>query len=126
VATPIEVVEKFFKAWEAPMSYRAAIRDFFTDDCVYENVGLTKSTGAAESIAVIDSFNAGLGFAVLKVDMVSIGASGNTVYTERVDHLCDAGGKALVSLRLMGILEVRNGRISAWRDYFDTVPFQPK
>lgn len=126
MASPIEVVEKFFKAWERPMGYRAAMGEGFTADCVYENVGLTLSTGPAESIAVIDGFNTAMGFAVLKVDMLSIGANGNTVYTERVDHLCNAAGETLLSLRLMGILEVRDGKIAAWRDYFDTMPFQPK
>ena len=42
---------------------------------------------------------------------------GNTVLTERVDvfHL----PKGTIDLPVMGTFEVRDGKIAAWRDYFD-------
>ena len=120
----IDVVNRFFKAWEPSMGFRSALREFMTDDCVYENVGLTLSKGPEESAAVLQGFVDQMGFDHLKVKMVAIAANGDTVLTERVDDLHDASGKLLISLRVMGTLEVRNGRIAAWRDYFDTVPFR--
>jgi limonene-1,2-epoxide hydrolase len=49
---------------------------------------------------------------------------GNTVLTERVDHLVDAAGKTTMSIPLMGIFVVEDGKIAQWRDYFDTAPFR--
>jgi limonene-1,2-epoxide hydrolase len=44
------------------------------------------------------------------------------VLTERVDNFVMAGGKKL-SLPVMGTFEFTEGRISAWRDYFDLATF---
>lgn len=44
-------------------------------------------------------------------------ASGNEVLTERLDRLHFPTG--VVDIPLMGILVVRNGKISQWRDYSD-------
>jgi limonene-1,2-epoxide hydrolase len=41
----------------------------------------------------------------------------NLVFTERVDTFT-VGGK-VAPLPVMGIFEIRDGKISAWRDYFD-------
>ncbi|MBL6749471.1 MAG: nuclear transport factor 2 family protein [Nevskia sp.] len=118
--SPTETVQSFLKAWEPANGWKTAIRDYFTADCVYENVGLTNTTGPAASIAVLEAMAKQLPFVSLKVDMLGIAAQGNTVMTERVDHLLGADGKALVSIRLMGVFEVQGGKIKAWRDYFDS------
>jgi limonene-1,2-epoxide hydrolase len=44
------------------------------------------------------------------------------VLTERVDNFDLAGGKKL-SLPVMGTFEIENGKIQAWRDYFDLATF---
>lgn len=126
MANPTEVVQQFLRDCEPAFGYRTAVGKWFSDDCIYENIGVTRSTGVAEAIGVLDAFNQTMGFASLKVDMLALAATGNQVLTERIDYLCDAQGKILAPIRLMGIFEVRDGRITAWRDYFDTVPFQPK
>lgn len=125
MAAPSDVVTRFLDAWAQPFGYRDAVKRWMSDDCVYENVGLTRSTGGPESAAVLDAFNTAMGFAAMRYDLLAIAAHGNTVLTERVDHLLDAGGQVLISIRLMGVFEVRGEQITAWRDYFDTVPFQP-
>ncbi|MBV1918313.1 MAG: hypothetical protein KUG65_09680 [Sphingomonadaceae bacterium] len=45
---------------------------------------------------------------------------GGTVLTERIDHMRDADGRTLMSIRVMGTFDVKDGKIAAWRDYFDT------
>jgi limonene-1,2-epoxide hydrolase len=42
------------------------------------------------------------------------------VLTERIDHMIDASGKVLLSAPVMGTFEIENGKIAAWRDYFDS------
>ena len=39
---------------------------------------------------------------------------------DRIDHVRDAAGKTLMSIRVMGAFDVKDGKIMAWRDYFDT------
>jgi len=56
----------------------------------------------------------------LKVDMLAIAEQGNTVLTERVDHLHAADGTLVMSVPLAGIFDVEDGKIVGWRDYFDT------
>jgi limonene-1,2-epoxide hydrolase len=41
--------------------------------------------------------------------------------TERVDHFL--GNDGTLSLPVMGIIEVHDGAITAWRDYFDLTQF---
>jgi limonene-1,2-epoxide hydrolase len=43
--------------------------------------------------------------------------SDNVVITERIDTL--TFGQTVIPLAVMGVFEFRDGRISAWCDYFD-------
>ena len=49
-------------------------------------------------------------------------AEGPIVTTERIDHLTRAGGTT-ASLPMMGVIEVHDGLVVAWRDYFDLSQF---
>jgi limonene-1,2-epoxide hydrolase len=51
------------------------------------------------------------------VDIAHLLTEGPIVMIERVDHFIGSQGKA--SLPMMGIFEVHDGAITAWRDYFD-------
>jgi limonene-1,2-epoxide hydrolase len=49
-------------------------------------------------------------------------ADGNIVVTERVDHFLVDDRR--VSVPCMGIFELREGKITAWRDYWDLQQFE--
>ena len=49
-------------------------------------------------------------------------ADANVVMTERVDHFVLANRRA--SVPCMGIFELREGKIAAWRDYWDLKQFE--
>ncbi len=49
-------------------------------------------------------------------------AEGPIVMTERVDHFKTEGGTK-ISLPMMGVIEIHDGLITAWRDYFDLSQF---
>ena len=49
-------------------------------------------------------------------------SEGPIVMTERVDHLTRADGST-ASLPMMGVIEVHDGIVAAWRDYFDLSQF---
>lgn len=102
----------------------AAMREDFTDRTVWENVGLSLTTGAEEAITLMQQFRDQMGMDRLEIDILAAAGLGNSVLTERVDHLLRADGSIIASIRLMGTLEVADGKIVAWRDYFDTAGFQ--
>jgi limonene-1,2-epoxide hydrolase len=114
------VVKTFLAMWETPGGIEIALRDYFTSATVYENVGMSITTGADEASAVFAGFSSSLGMATMWVENLHVAASGDVVLTERIDHVRDASGKTLMSIRVMGAFEVKDGKIVAWRDYFDT------
>ena len=90
--------------------------EFFSDDAVYENVPIGPALGKDAIRATLNQFLDPKGEA--RFDIRSLASDGGVVLTERVDHLT-LNGKA-VSLPVMGAFEVTSdGKISAWRDYFD-------
>jgi limonene-1,2-epoxide hydrolase len=92
-----------------------ALRAFFTDDVVYHNIPMDPAVGIDATIAFIDGF-----FAMCEsvaFELVHLAVRGNVVLTERVDTF--TVGQVVAPLPVMGTFEVRDGKISAWRDYFD-------
>lgn len=55
-------------------------------------------------------------------DILNIVADGDIVMAERVDHF-QIGDKR-INVPCMGIFELRDGRIAAWRDYWDLKTFE--
>ena len=89
---------------------------FFTPDAVYEKIPVGRFDGQDEIRGTLKEF---FGPEVkVEFEILNLGASGDTVFVERVIHF-ETGGKRF-SLPAMAIFEVTPaGKISAWRDYFD-------
>ena len=115
--TPIEVVRRFCAAWSNVEPDDIAA--FFTDDAVYHNIPMDPITGRD----TIKTFIAGFAGGAEQIDfrVRNIVADGPVVLTERVDVFVLPNGK--VELPVMGTFEVREGKIAAWRDYFDMKQF---
>ena len=121
----VSAVENFFTALETKSIEDCAARlgEHVTDDFVWENCGFPTCHGRDAAVAFLLGFAQALPLTGIRVETLAIAAAGNKVVTERIDHLVDATGTALASLPLAGVLEVAaDGRISAWRDYFDPRP----
>ena len=92
-----------------------ALRPFFTDDVVYHNIPMDPAVGIDATIAFIHGF---FGLCEsMAVDTLHLAVRDNVVLTERVDTF--KIGEVVAPLPVMGTFEVRDGKISAWRDYFD-------
>ena len=92
-----------------------ALRPFFTDDVVYHNIPMDPAVGIEATIAFIEAF-----FAMCEnmvIETLHLAVRGNVVLTERVDTF--TVGQIVAPLPVMGTFEIRDGKISAWRDYFD-------
>lgn len=114
VETVQDFMAAFMNAW--PTGDTSALGSFFSEDAVYQNGPLEPVRGRAAIKATFAQFMRTGG--AVDVEMIHMVAEGPIVMTERVDHLTRADG-TIASLPMMGIFEVRDGLIAAWRDYFD-------
>jgi limonene-1,2-epoxide hydrolase len=97
------------------------IMGFFHADAIYHNIPIEPVRGFEAIRAVIQGF---LGLAT-EVDWVvhNIAESeSGAVLTERTDRFLIRGN--WVELPVMGSFVVRDGKLAAWRDYFDMKQFQ--
>jgi limonene-1,2-epoxide hydrolase len=93
----------------------AELRGFFTDDAIYHNVGLPVSVGLD---AVMENLQGQWAmFGRYEFHIRHLVADGDVVLTERVDTL--TAGETVADVPVMGAFELRDGKIAAWRDYFD-------
>jgi len=109
------IVAGFIAAWEARDTDR--IMDFFAADAVYHNVPMPRLTGHAEIRAFIAPFLQSAETVAFEV-LHSAESADGTVLNERVDIFHLANGKTL-RFEVMGVFEFKEGKIAAWRDYFD-------
>ena len=91
------------------------IRAFFSDDIVYHNIPMAPAEGIEATMAVIDMF---VGMCEsMEFEVHHLASDGSTVLTERTDIFTINGKTA--PLPVMGAFHVSDGKITAWRDYFD-------
>jgi limonene-1,2-epoxide hydrolase len=115
--TPSDIVRRFCDTWGT--GDLDAIMAFFADDAVYHNIPLQPVQGVATIRDTIAGFMAGVDRIEFRV--LALAADGDVVLTERVDAFISAA--RTVELPVMGTFELRDGRIAAWRDYFDLNQF---
>jgi limonene-1,2-epoxide hydrolase len=117
MADPIDVVQEFCDTWAK--GDVDAIIDFFTDDAVYHNIPIAPVTGRDAIRETIVGFIGGVDTVEFRV--LNIVATGSVVLTERIDAFIFPTGT--IELPVMGTFEVADGKIAAWRDYFDLNQF---
>ena len=114
--SPDEVVTRFCELWSKPDLDEIA--SCFTEDAVYRNIPPTPSVEGREAIReFIADFLAtldGIDFIVHR----QISDPG-VVMHERADVLRRKDGVE-ISVPIMGVFEIADGKIATWRDYFDT------
>jgi limonene-1,2-epoxide hydrolase len=110
----------FLAMLEKPGGFADGVRAFFTEQTNYQNVGMSDTTGIEETLGFLDQFEAATGISYLEIDMLAIAETGNKVLTERIDRLYAVDGSLIMAPPVMGVFEVADGKLIAWRDYFDT------
>ena len=111
-----QIVLDFIDAWNR-MDWDMVV-GALAEDVVYHNIPMEKIQGRDAAAGFIT----GMQPEAVDWEMISIAENGNKVLTERVDNFDMPGGKKL-SLPVMGTFEIEDGRIKAWRDYFDLATF---
>lgn len=113
------IAQDFINAW-TDMDVDQ-IMGFFTEDAMYTNIPMGPPNEGKQAIREFIE-----GFMVMASEMEFIvhnqieGPDG-VVMNERTDRLCL--NNKWVELPVMGVFEFRDGKISAWRDYFDMAKF---
>ena len=109
-----KLVREFCAAW--PRMDIDELLGWFGDGSVYHNIPMPPAEGKDAIRAVLELF-VPLASSI-EFDIRHLVADGNVVLTERVDRFV-VNGKP-IELPVMGTFELDdNGRIAAWRDYFD-------
>jgi limonene-1,2-epoxide hydrolase len=114
----IELVRRFFEACVRadPDEFAA----YFTEDAVWWNAPWQPVKGRQ---AIRETLYRGAQrMTALPWEVHHIVAEGDVVMTERVDHFLV--GETHIHVPCMGILELRDGKIAAWRDYWDLRQFE--
>lgn len=116
------VVNAFIAEWSLPHPDAARlVSAYFTEDAVYQNMPSDPVHQGSDAITkVLAGMSERLesrGWQVLH----QVG-DGNIVMNERIDRF--RSGDRMIDLPVMGIFELREGRIAAWRDYWDMATWQ--
>jgi len=91
------------------------ITGYFAQDGVYHNMPLPPLNGHAAIKEFLVGFLANLTTAEFTIHHLV--SDGTVVFTERTDAFTLAGKHG--AFPVCGVFEIRDGKIKAWRDYFD-------
>lgn len=103
------------RAWERRDA--EFIADCFTEDSVYHSIPLSPIVGRAAIAEWVRGF---AGVPPGRLDVHHQVASETVVMNERTDSIT-LNGRAVV-LPICGVFDMQDGRIRAWREYFDLAP----
>lgn len=116
--TPQTTVEAFFAAW-ADGRLIESIQDFCGENCVWSNTGFADAVGRDAMVGMMQAFIDNFALATIEVTLRNVAVNGDTVLTERVDSCFRADGTPIYAIDVSGTLEVSNGKIVQFRDYWD-------
>ena len=94
----------------------AAIAGTFAEDGVLHSMMGTPIRGRTSLRKVLGKHLAHI--VRIEFEIRNIAMSGDVLILERVDHVTTPQG--LHSLPVVGVIELRNGLIQSWREYFDS------
>lgn len=112
-----ELVRSMLSAWERRDT--SFILDHLADHAVYHAMPLRPIVGRAALEPWVESFEK---VPPGRLEIKHQVASGNIVMNERVDRITIEGTE--VALAICAVFEVEDGRITAWREYFDLAGLQ--
>lgn len=112
-----DIIREFVRTWSTLDPDR--IVAFFAEDWVYHNMPLAPVSGRAQLRAFIAGFVKN--WSATDWVIVNLVSAGPIVIAERVDRT--KMGEKSVDLPCCGVFELKDGKISVWRDYFDLATY---
>ena len=111
------MVRDFLAAWERRDTEH--IMSCWADDGVYHAISIPPIVGRAAFRAFVTRFERVPGG---RLEIRRQVASDDVVMNERTDHITFRGKQLVVPI--CAVFEIRDGRIAAWREYFDPALFR--
>lgn len=109
----IDLIRRFCAAWSR--RDMDELLGYLTEDAVYHNIPMQPVTGHDAIRSIFGVFlNPSQ---AIDWEILNVAASGDIVLAERIDRY--EMGERKVELPCVGVFEIRDGKIAAWRDYFD-------
>ena len=112
-----KLVTDFCRSWSR--KNLEEILGYLSDDCFYHNIPMEPCVGKAAIRAFLEPFMKNAQEAHFEIKHTT--SAGNVVMNERVDTF--VMGPKKLALPVAGVFEIRNNKITAWRDYFDLATF---
>ncbi len=115
---------EIFKAMEDG-TLMQRLPELCTEDFVWANSGLPTLNGlsAVHDLMIRGGFRQEIPILAqqthFSADVLHIASRDHVVFTERIDHHWDADGRDLMTPHIAGVIEIREGHISALRDFYD-------
>jgi limonene-1,2-epoxide hydrolase len=109
------IITAFVKEFDAEAPAAERIGAYFTEDALYHNIPMQPISGRQNIQNALGGMAATMKSRGWEVKHQV--ANGDVVMNERVDRF-HMGGKD-VSIAVMGVFVLREGKIAEWRDYFD-------
>lgn len=109
----VDLIRQFCAAWS-----RHDIDEllgYLAEDAIYHNMPMQPVVGHDAIRSIFGVFLTPS--QAVDWEVLEVAASGDTVFAERVDRY--EMGERKVELPVVGVFEIRDGKIAAWRDYFD-------
>jgi limonene-1,2-epoxide hydrolase len=116
-STSEQIIVDFIEAWSRLDP--AELASFFAEDGIYHNIPSAPVQGRSNVEAFIRGFTAN--WTETTWDILTIMSVGDTVMVERLDRT--RAGDRSVDLPVIGVFELEDGLIKAWRDYFDLATY---
>jgi limonene-1,2-epoxide hydrolase len=108
-----EFIDAFIDAW--PRGDAAGVAGYFSDKVIYHNGPLEPAIGRG---AIQDAFAELMALGgTVSVELRHLLSDDKVALTERVDYFVSES--RTIALPVMGMCEVQDGLITAWRDYLD-------
>lgn len=118
-----QLVRDFFAGMGPTFTdFKNNFRQRLAGDVLWESVGLPAHHGRQACLDYLDHLKATTGMEYCTIEILHIASAGDVVLSERVDTMYRADGTEIRAFRLMGTVEVADGQIVRYTDYFDTAP----
>jgi limonene-1,2-epoxide hydrolase len=115
-------LRRFMGEWGKDFeSIITAYRQYLANDAVWEQGPLPTTRSLEEAIGLLRQFHERVGLESFPADVRQLVVQGNVACAERIDHLRRRDGSVIASIPVTGVFEFNAaGKISAWREYFDS------
>ena len=128
LAVQLEIrTSAFFASWGT--SFDGMVDGFQAElapDCDWDQRPMIRTRSRESAIRFLKVCHHALQLEYIDVEMQSIAVIGNTVHTQRIDHLYRSDGSLIASAPVAGVLTYNGDQVEVWKEYFDPITFAAK